>query len=93
MKPNKIKSLIPREFKKYFWDVDFDKLNLKKQKNFILERLLNYGAFDTFYWIFSTFRDDEVKSLLDNNGKQSLSRNSYLFWEKIAKEKKLWKRI
>ena len=93
MKPNKIKSLIPREFKKYFWDVDFDKLKLNKHKNFILGRLLNYGASDTFNWIFTTFKNDEVKSLLLNNGKQSLSRNSYLFWEKIAKEKKLWKRI
>lgn len=93
MKPNKIKSLIPREFKKYFWDVDFDKLKLNKHKNFILGRLLNYGASDTFNWIFTTFKSDEVKSLLLNNGKQSLSRNSYLFWEKISEGKKLWKRI
>ncbi len=93
MKPNKIKSLIPREFKKYFWDVDFDKLKLNKHKNFILGRLLNYGASDTFNWIFTTFKNDEVKSLLLNNGKQSLSRNSYLFWEKISEGKKLWKRI
>ncbi|OGU76830.1 MAG: hypothetical protein A2W11_00125 [Ignavibacteria bacterium RBG_16_35_7] len=93
MKPNKIKSLIPREFKKYFWDVDFDKLKLNKHKNFILGRLLNYGASDTFNWIFTTFKNDEVKSLLLNNGKQSLSRNSYLFWEKISEEKNLWKRI
>ena len=93
MKPNKIKSLIPREFKKYFWDVDFDKLKLNKHKNFILGRLLNYGASDTFNWIFTTFKNDEVKSLLLNNGKQSLSRNSYLFWEKISEGKNLWKRI
>ena len=93
MKQNKIKSLIPREFKKYFWDVDFDKLKLNKHKNFILGRLLNYGASDTFNWIFTTFKNDEVKSLLLNNGKQSLSRNSYLFWEKISEEKNLWKRI
>ena len=93
MKPNKIKSLIPREFKKYFWDVDFDKLKLNKHKNFILGRLLNYGASDKFNWIFTTFKNDEVKSLLLNNGKQSLSRNSYLFWKKISEGKKLWKRI
>lgn len=91
MKQNTKKTLVPGEFKKYFWDVDFDKLDLKKQKNFILDRLLNYGMFDTFNWIFSTFTNDEVKSLLDNKGKQSLSRNSYLFWGEIAKEKELWK--
>jgi len=83
---------IPKKFNKYFWDVDFDKLVLKKHRNFILERLLNHGAFDTFSWIFSNFSMDDVKSLLKNNGKHSLSRNSYLFWGEISKEKKMWKR-
>ena len=83
---------IPTEFKKYFWDVEFDKLDFKKQKNFILDRLLNYGTFDAFKWIFNTFTNDEVKRLIRNQGKHSLSRNSYLFWGKIAREKGLWKR-
>ena len=92
MKKNTKKASVPIEFKKYFWDVDFDKLDLNTQKNFVLERLLDYAAFDSFYWIFKTFSNSEVKSLLDNKGKQSLSRNSYLFWGEIAKEKELWKR-
>lgn len=83
---------IPKKFVKYFWDVDFEKLDFKKHKNFILDRLLNYGTFNTFSWIFSNFSMDDVKNLLKNNGKHSLSRNSYLFWVKIAKEKKLWKK-
>ena len=92
MRQNKNEIIIPREFKKYFWDVDFDELNFQKHRNYILERMLNFGAFDSFNWIFNTFNIAEVKSLIDGKGKYSLSRNSFLFWEKLIKHKDLWKR-
>ena len=90
MKQNANKILVPREFKKYFWDIDFDELDFDKQKNFILGRLLNFGSFETFKWIFKTYKNIEVKNLINIKGRYSLSRNSYLFWLKIVQEKELW---
>ncbi|MHB1688318.1 MAG: DUF6922 domain-containing protein [Ignavibacteriaceae bacterium] len=81
---------IPDEFEKYFWDVDFKNLNLEKHKKFVMERLLNYGTFDTFKWIFRTFDNEDVKQFLAEKGKYTLSKNSFYFWGKIAKEKSLW---
>jgi hypothetical protein len=83
--------IIPIEFKKFFWDVDFNALSLEKHKDFILERLLNYGSFSTFNWIFRIFTNEEVKHVLKKKGKRSLSKNSFYFWQKIAEEKSLWK--
>jgi hypothetical protein len=87
-----LKEIIPVEFKKYFWDVDFNALSLVKHKGFILERLLNYGSFSTFSWIFQIYTNDEVRQLLKKKGKRSLSRSSFYFWEKISEEKSLWKK-
>ncbi len=92
MRQDKSEIIIPREFKKYFWDVDFDELNFQKHRNYILERMLNFGAFDSFNWIFRTFNNNEVENLLDKKGKYSLSRNSFLFWDKLVKDEELWKR-
>lgn len=92
MRQDKNEIIIPREFKKYFWDVDFDELNFQKHRNYILERMLNFGAFDSFNWIFKTFNNNEVENLLDKKGKYSLSRNSFLFWGKLVKDEELWKR-
>lgn len=92
MEKSKDITKLPQEFKKYFWDADFKKLDLRKHRKFIMERLLNYGTFDTFNWIFRTFNEEEVRTFLNNSGKNSLSKNSMYFWEKIAKEKSLWKR-
>ena len=82
---------VPQNFRKYFWDINFNELDFEKHRKFILERLLNYGTFDTFSWVFRTFSGEEIKELINNNGTHSLSRNSLLFWEKIAKDKKLWR--
>ncbi len=35
------KTNIPGGLKKFFWDVDFEKIDLQKNRKFILERLLN----------------------------------------------------
>lgn len=86
------KEIIPSEFEIYFWDVDFGALKQEKHRSFILERLLNYGSFSTFSWIFQTYTNEEVKQLLKNKAKRSLSKNSFYFWQKISKEKKLWKK-
>ncbi|MGA9292659.1 MAG: hypothetical protein WBV81_08695 [Ignavibacteriaceae bacterium] len=58
-----------------------------------MERFLNFGTFDTFKWIFKTFDSEEVQELIDKKGIHSLTRNSFYFWNKIAKEKRLWKKI
>ncbi len=84
------KTSIPFELKKFFWDVDFEKLDLQNNRKFILERLLNFGTFETFHWIFTTFNNAEVRTLLKERGYQSLSKNSYYFWKKITEEKNLW---
>ncbi len=91
MNKNSSIEAIPEQYKKFFWDVDFERLDLKKHRKFILERFLNYGTFDTFKWIFRTFNNDEVKDFIDTKGVYSLTRNSLYFWRKIAKEKSLWK--
>ncbi len=93
MRKNNSGHAIPRQYKKFFWDVDFNKLDLEKHRKFILERFLNFGTFDTFKWIFKTFDSEEVQELIDKKGIHSLTRNSFYFWNKIAKEKRLWKKI
>ena len=91
MDKNIKRKTIPVKYKKFFWDVDFNQLNLDDHRTFILERLLNYGTFDTFKWIFKTFNVLEVRSLIHKKGKAVLTRNSLFFWSKIAKDNELWK--
>jgi hypothetical protein len=44
---------LPEEFRKYFWDVDYDDLSLDKYPKFIAERIMNYGDLDSVKWLQS----------------------------------------
>ena len=45
---------IPKEFKKYFWDTDFEKLDIQKNKKYIISRLYNFGDIEEIKWLNKT---------------------------------------
>jgi hypothetical protein len=61
MKRNTKSSRLPKEFKKYFWDVDFSKLSYRQYSKFILERLLKLGDSRAVKWMFKTFSQGTLK--------------------------------
>lgn len=55
---------MPKFLKTYFWDVDFDVLNLEKSKTFILKRVLDRGDTQAINWLKENYTKDEIKELL-----------------------------
>ena len=47
---------LPLFLKKYFWDVDFLKLNRNSHSQFIIERVLEYGDERAVKWLFKYFK-------------------------------------
>ena len=70
---------LPREFRKYFWDVAFDELTIEKHSRFIAERLLNYGDLNSIRWLFSWADQDFIRALV--NTSRNLNAKSRNFWE------------
>lgn len=46
---------LPLSFKKYFWEVDLKDINPLKHKNYIIERLLEYGDEKAFKWLIKNY--------------------------------------
>lgn len=46
---------LPSSFKKYFWEVNLKDIDPLKHKNYIIERLLEYGDEKTFRWLIKNF--------------------------------------
>lgn len=55
--------MLPKDLKKYFWDVDSTKLDFKKNSGFIIARVLEYGDIETIQWLFRTFDAEEIKKV------------------------------
>ena len=54
---------MPIEFKKYFWDVEFEKLDLEKNKRYIISRLYCYGDLKAIRWIKQTYSKADIEEV------------------------------
>ena len=74
--------MTPVTLKKYFWDVDFKKLNPSKNPYFVIERILEYGDENAVKWMMNNFNRPQIKqTLLKRKGLSGKSANywSYIF--------------
>jgi len=74
---------LPKEFKKYFWDVEFERLSFSKNLNLILCRLLGFGNMNAVRWLFANVSDGTIKKYLLSLGQRQLDARSFNFWSLI----------
>lgn len=77
---------LPKFLNKYFWDVDFERLNLQRHRVYILKRILEYGDEETVAWMWKNFKKSEIKDALANF--RGYSQKSANFWAVILNIKK-----
>ena len=64
-----------------FWDTEPDRLDLQKNKDYIVERILELGDDKAVCWLFSKYSRSEVKEVLSRSRK--ISRKSSQYWSLI----------
>lgn len=78
---------LPKFLEKYFWDVDFEKINFRNRKVYILKRILEYGDEEAAAWMRHNFKKIEIKNALCNFRGYSLkTANFWAFLLNIKKE-------
>lgn len=77
---------LPVFLKKYFWDVDFEKIGLDNSRIYVLRRILEYGDEKAVRWMWKNFTEPEIKNILYNY--RGLSLKSANFWAFILDVKK-----
>ena len=54
---------MPEELKKYFWDTDFQKLDIEKNKRYIIARLYCYGDLRAIKWVKETYSKVDIEEM------------------------------
>lgn len=72
---------LPKSFKIYFWDVDFEKLEFWHAKTFILKRLLDRGDTKALNWVRQHYTKKDITELLLTS--RDLSPKTANFWALI----------
>ena len=81
-----MKKELPQFLEKYFWDVEFEKIDFNKRKVYILKRILEYGDREAVRWMWKNFKKEEIKNALCNF--RGYSQKSANFWALILGVKK-----
>jgi len=77
--PN-IKSKIPKKMQWLFWSYNIDDLDLKRDKDYIITQVLNYGTWEDLKWLFEIYSEREIKNLVNNPGRGLWFRDVLNFW-------------
>lgn len=72
------------DVKKYFWDVDFNSLDLQQHKKFILERILELGDDAAVKWMFENFSKNDIQHVLEHS--RQISQKSRNYWNLILQK-------
>ena len=62
----------------FFWETDLSKISIERNKQHIIERILEFGDRDAVQWLFSKFSLSEIKTTLEIS--KRISKKSKNFW-------------
>ena len=57
---------MPIELKKYFWDTNFEELDIIKNKRYIIARLYCYGDLKAIKWVKETYSKSDIEDVARN---------------------------
>jgi len=76
---NKIpKSVIP-----LFQEYDYKLLDIRADKNIIMQRILEFGTKGELQWLFDIYATKEVANFVKLNGYRALSCRAFNFWRLV----------
>jgi hypothetical protein len=74
-------AILPKSLKPYFWDVSFDKLEIKADSFLIIKRVLDRGNLSDIRWLIKTYQKEGIKRVVMTA--KDLSRPTGNFWADV----------
>ncbi len=74
---------LPELVRPLFWDQDFDALDWREHRDFIIRRVLVAGSWDAIVWLRSQLSNDELRAWIERHDGRSLSPQQLRFWQVI----------
>lgn len=60
-------SVVPKTFQGLLWSRSVEKLNLEKDKSYIIQQILAYGDFDQLNWLKKHYQLKEIRKVFLEN--------------------------
>jgi hypothetical protein len=74
---------IPAGLKPYFQEYDIAKLDIVRDANLIIQRVLEFGTWDEIRWLFKTYHGERIRLFLRQHGDRWLKPVTFTYWRKL----------
>jgi hypothetical protein len=79
IKKNRESAVVPEHFSHLFWDTSLKNIDLKKNADYIIERILEYGELDAVQWMQQIYPGRTIIEVLQRS--RVISDKSRNFWK------------
>ena len=83
VKANVDEKSLPGRMKIFFWDYSFHRLRIDKDRDLVINRLLDQGDWEAVKWLRTKFSDHDLKIWLLSRRGAGLSPRKLRFWELV----------
>jgi len=73
------KNVIPNSFQGILWSKNIEKIDLHKDKTYIIHQILAYGDMEDTRWLFKNYRKNEIKDVFIDCPRNIYTRPVFLF--------------
>jgi hypothetical protein len=84
----------PQSVKNTLWSYDINNVDMEKDKNIIIEHVLNWGNIESILWLFSNYSRNEIVESIKISNSQNWSAKSLNHWSLFfgieVKQKSRW---
>lgn len=85
---------ILKELEPLFWEYDFEDMDLSKDRELVIKRVLSHGSVEDLRWLRRAIGDKDIRTVLMKSGGRGIDRRRLRFYEVIfrlpAREVDLW---
>lgn len=74
---------IPAGLKPYFQEYDVNRLDITRDANLIIQRVLEFGTWDEIRWLFETYGSKRIRLFLRERGERLLKPVTFNYWRKL----------
>jgi hypothetical protein len=74
---------IPDGLRPHFQEYDPSQLDLEKDVDLIIQRVLEFGTWEEARWLFATYGSARIRLFLRDRGERLLSPVAFHYWRKL----------
>lgn len=78
---------IPPTLTRYFQEYRVEDLDVERNADLIIERVLEFGTRTELRWLFATYGADRIRDFVRRRGFRKLSKRAFTFWRTVLRIK------